>query len=389
MDSRVEALLEQGVAEIIDRQKLAKLLTSGKKLKIKLGVDPTSVELHLGHGVVLRKLRQFQDLGHQVILLIGDFTAMIGDPAGVKKTRPALSTAEVKKNMSSYTKQIEIIFGKKPPRIVYNSHWLKKMALDDFIKYSQLLTLNNLIERKDFRQRLEAGESVGAHELIYPILQGLDSIQLKADVEIGGNDQRLNLLMAQDLQRRVGQEPQQIMMLKELIGLDGQLKMSSSKDNFIPLTASASEMFGQLMRIDDKQISSYAELAAGMTKEQIDSLPTHPREAKAQVARRTVACYWGDEAATQARKSFEALVSGEETPDELVKPLKIPVAQVALDGVVSQAANCSMSQARRLIFQKAVSLNGEVIEDAKWRVDVNKDRGKVLRLGPRRIFRLE
>jgi len=297
MDSRLERLLVHGVTEIIDQQKLVRALLSGRKLRVKLGVDPTSVDLHLGHGVVLEKLRQFQELGHEVILLIGDFTAMIGDPAGAKKTRPALTASEVKKNMASYAKQIEVIFGKRLPHIVYNSHWLQKMSLDDFIRYSQLLTLNNLIERKDFRQRLSAGESVAAHELIYPILQGVDSINLKADVEIGGNDQRLNLLLAQDLQRRVGQEPEQVMLLKELIGLDGQQKMSSSKNNFIPLTASAHDMFGQLMRIDDRLIPSYAELVAGMSKEQIDALPQHPRQAKAVVAERAVARYKGEEAA--------------------------------------------------------------------------------------------
>lgn len=389
MDKLVESLLYQGVEEIIDRKKLEGLFSSGRKLRVKLGVDPTSVDLHLGHGVVLNKLKQFQDLGHEAILLIGDFTAMIGDPAGVKKTRPALTPSEVRKNMASYAKQISIIFGKRLPKIVYNSHWLKKLTLDDFIRYSQLLTLNNLIERKDFRTRLEAGESVGAHELIYPVLQGIDSINLKADVEIGGADQRLNLLMAQDLQRRVGQKPEQIMMLKELIGLDGKLKMSSSKGNYIALNTPAPEMFGQLMRVDDQQIKIYAELVACLSPEEINQLPKHPREAKAEVAQSCVARYWGEKLASQARQGFEALVSGESAPSEMIKPLRLPAPSVALDGVVSQAANCSMSQARRLILQGAVSLDRKVLEDAKIRIEIKENKGKILRLGSKRFFRLE
>lgn len=380
-------IFSYGIVEIIDEEGLRRRLDSGRKLVVKLGVDPTSPDLHLGHAVVLRKLRQFQNAGCEAVLVIGDFTTKIGDPSGRNSTRPVLTEDEIKQNMQTYVDQAYLILDREKTRVVYNSSWLGKMKFADLIKVAMQLNMSTLLEREDFAARLKANEPFSVHEILYPISQAIDSVELKADVELGGWDQRLNLLLGRELQKKMGLTPQEVVIMNPLVGTDGERKMSKSYGNYIGLTESADQMFGKLMSIPDKLTDSYAELAALMSPDQISSLPTHPRDRKASVARSIVALYHGDDAAAQAAERFTKTFSDKSGAGELSDEIAVEGDSITLLDAIKLTAGVSGSEAQRLIAQNAVRLNGEVAVDPGFIIQVG-DTGHQLQVGKHRFYEL-
>lgn len=373
-----------GAQEVISPAELKKLVESNRPLNVKLGVDPTSPDLHLGHAVVLRKLRQFQDAGHHAYLVIGDFTASIGDPAGVNTTRPVLTEAEIRHNMQTYLDQAGKVIDMEKVHVVYNSEWLKTMNLGQFIGYAMQISVNNLIEREDFGKRLKENQSVGLHEFIYPIVQSIDSVFLKADIELGGWDQRLNLLMARELQKKLGQAPQVVIMMKLLIGTDGEKKMSKSKNNYIGLSESPNQMFGKLMRIPDSLIDDYGAI------HDIDMkvAPHQPRDRKAFVAREIVALFNGPDEAQKAMEAFDQTFKNRSVSADLVLSVKFEDRDITLIQAVVKATGSSSSEARRVIEQRGVKLGGEVNDQPTHKIHLS---GKKIQLqvGKHRFFELE
>lgn len=380
-------IFSYGIVEIIDRESLRSKLASGKKLVVKLGVDPTSPDLHLGHAVVLRKLRQFQDAGCEAVLVIGDFTTKIGDPSGRKSTRPVLTDEEIKQNMQTYVEQASLILDKEKTRIEYNSTWLGKMTFAEVIQVAMRLNMSTLLEREDFAARLKANEPFSVHELLYPISQAIDSVELKADVELGGWDQRLNLLLGRELQRKMDQPAQDVVIMNPLVGTDGERKMSKSYGNYIGLTEVPDQMFGKLMSIPDKLTDSYAELAALMSPEQIAKLPEHPRDRKAVVATAIVTLYHGAEAANQASERFTKTFSQKEGGGELSDEIAVEGDSITVLEAVKLTAGVSGSEAQRLLAQNAVRLDGVVVSDGAQIIAVNET-GHQLQVGKHRFYEL-
>lgn len=373
---------------MISQEELGILLKSGKPLNVKLGVDPTSVDLHLGHAVVLRMLRQFQELGHKTFLVIGDFTASIGDPAGVNKTRPVLTSDEIRSNMVTYLDQAKLILDTDKTEIVFNSSWLKEMKLGQFICHATQITVNNLIEREDFANRLKDNQPLSLHELLYPVVQALDSVELKADVEIGGWDQRLNLLTARELQKKLGQKPEVLILMKALIGTDGAKKMSKSQNNYIGLTETPNQIIGKIMSLKDDLIAGYAELAAGMDEFELRRLGTlHPKEAKLEVAKKIAALYHGDTAAERAAEAFEETFSSKKINQQLVEEIIIEDPELPLIQAVTKSASVSSSEARRLIEQGGVRLEDQTSTNPNQSLAVFKGPLR-LQVGKRRFFLL-
>ncbi|MFQ5817477.1 MAG: tyrosine--tRNA ligase [Terriglobia bacterium] len=319
------AYLKKGTAEIIReeelRARLAQAEKSGKPLRVKLGVDPTAPDIHLGHTVVLRKLKHFQDLGHTAIFLIGDFTGMIGDPSGQSATRPALTRAEVLANAETYKKQVFKILDPARTELRFNSEWLAKFTGEDLVRLCSHYTLARMIEREDFRSRLANNQSIALHELLYPLLQAYDSVALEADVELGATEQKFNLLVGRDIQREYAQASQLVVLMPILPGLDGVQKMSKSFNNYVGITEPPGEMFGKLMSISDELMWTYHELltditptALGQVRRDVDSGKEHPMKVKAELARRIVADFQGEKAAQEAKEHFDRVVRRGERP---------------------------------------------------------------------------
>lgn len=380
--------LTRGAVDVVSREELAKKLSSGKKLRVKLGVDPTSRDLHLGHGVVLDKLRRFQDLGHTAVLIIGDFTAQVGDPSGRDATRPVLDHESVAANARTYTEQACKVLDRQRMEIRFNSEWLKPFfaspaaGVSDFINSAKNITVSRLLEREDFRARLKAGTPISLLEIFYPVLQGYDSVAVKADVELGGQDQIFNVLMGRDLQKLYGQEPQVVMTMPLLVGTDGEKKMSKSYGNYVAFNDPPNEMFGKLMSLSDALMYDYYTL---LTSEDMAAVKAeHPMEAKKKLAGLVTARYHGAEQAQAARAHFEQVFSRKELPEDIVtyraeKPGKLSYLLVAA-GLAK-----GMNEARRLIAQGAVRLDGEkVAEDAMF-----EPRNCVLQVGRRQFRRIE
>ena len=393
-EDKIKTLLSKGVEEVIKRDSLEKKLRAGKKLRIKYGADPSAPDLHLGHSVCLWKLKEFQDLGHQVIFIIGDFTGLIGDPSGRDKTRPALSKEEIEKNAKTYFEQAGKILDIKKIEIKKNSHWFSKMDLADFLKLAGQFTLARIIERDDFSQRLKKGIDIGFHETIYPLLQAYDSIMVKADVEVGGRDQKFNLLAGRELQKKMGQPEQDLMLFPLLVGADGKKKMSKSLGNYIGLTESANEQYGKIMSISDDLIFHYFELCARLSQEEIkeikketDSGRLNPRDAKARLAREIVSLYHGKTAAEKAEKEFIQVFR------EKKKPTQMPVQKIkagkwnVLDLLFKLKLAPSKSEAKRLIEQGGVKIDGRVVKD--WKVEIQIKDGLVAQVGKRKFVRLK
>lgn len=385
-------VIHRGTVEIVPEDELVEKLKKSKKenkpLKIKLGCDPTRPDLHLGHSVILRKLRQFQDLGHEAILIIGDFTALIGDPTGQNATRPALSEEEIKENAETYLDQATKILDPDSTTIVYNSDWLGKMRFQDVIKLTSKLTVARMIERDDFSKRYNNNEPISLHEFLYPLAQGQDSVHLHSDVELGGTDQKFNLLVGRDLQKDAGQEPQIALMMPLLVGTDGSMKMSKSYDNYIGITEDANDMYGKVLSIPDDLIYSYFEL---VTDVPVDDLPKlkkraeeDPRDTKHELALTITRMYHGDEAAGEAREHFEQTVINKEIPDDAPTFEYESGKTVRLLDIISDTGFTeSNGQTKRLMKQGGVSIDDDKITDKGYEVTFDDDTEFTLKVGKR------
>ncbi|HEV2916149.1 MAG TPA: tyrosine--tRNA ligase [Candidatus Babeliales bacterium] len=390
------SLILSGISQIIPLEDLEKKLKSGRKLTIKLGMDPTSPDLHLGHAVVLSKLKQFQDLGHNVIFLIGDFTARIGDPSGRSKTRPPLSIEQINHNMKSYFQQVGTILDVNKTTIAYNSEFLGKLNASDFLLLCGKVTVSRILERDDFQKRMATQEPIGFHELLYPLMQGYDSVALQADVELGGTDQTFNLLMGRTLQEHYNQEPQVIITMPLLEGLDGVHKMSKSLGNAIGLTEPANEAFGKLMSISDSLMWRYMKLLLNVSDQQIaheqqavSNGTVHPMELKKKMAQAIIAKFWSVPEADQALAYFEAVFQQKDyskadiitLPDDCPNPIWIVDLLRILDSIPTS------SEAKRLIQAGAVQLNG--IPVATFNAQVHWQPGMIIKVGKHKIYRIQ
>src|SRR3990170_3286571 len=317
-------LLRRGAVEIISEEDLLAKLLEERPLRVKLGVDPSAPDIHLGIAIVLRKLRQFQDLGHEAILVVGDFTALIGDPSARKKTRPMLSREDIERNVATYRDQYGKILDPQKTRVVFNSQWLRPMTFEDVIRLGAKTTVARVMERDDFANRFRSGTPIFMHELMYPLCQAMDSVQLEADVELGGTDQKFNNLMGRDLQREVGQEPQVVLLTPLLVGLDGAEKMSKSLGNAIGITDPPNEMYGKTMSLPDDLIAHYMEVTTDRPMDDVRATAqglaggsVHPRDAKARLAREIVGMWHGPDAARDAERMFERQFKAGELPEEI------------------------------------------------------------------------
>lgn len=388
-------ILGKNCEQILPKEDLKNKLSKKKRLKIKLGADPTAPDLHLGHSVVLEKLRQFQDLGHEIIFIIGDFTAKIGDPTGRSKTRPPLSEKEIKENAKTYFEQVEKILDFKKTSIRYNSEWLSKLFLEDFIKVAAKTTVAQILERDDFKRRSQEGGSIGMHELFYPILQAYDSVFLQTDVEVGGTDQTFNLLMGRHLQEQYGQEPQVVMTLPLLEGLDGKLKMSKSYGNYIGLKEDPSEAFGKLMSISDELMWRYYHVLLKKTDAEIKKMQDevtkeslHPMELKKKMAFEIMKKFWSEKEAMQGQENFEALFQKHDysKAKEVSLSKKIASPIWIIDLLRELGAITTTSEGKRLIEADAVKIDDKVVKDFK--VKIAWKSGMVIKVGKHRIYRL-
>jgi tyrosyl-tRNA synthetase len=385
-------LILRGTVEVHTRSelesKIKKALKSGKPLKVKLGLDPTAPDIHLGHTVVLGKLRQFQDLGHQAILIIGDYTARVGDPSGRSKTRPPLSDEEIDRNLKTYLEQVSAVLDIDKLQIRRNGEWFSEMNFAEVLKMAGSSTVARILERDDFSKRFKNNAPIGIHELMYPLMQARDSVEIEADIELGGTDQTFNLLAGRDMQRSVGQEPQVALTMPLLVGLDGSEKMSKSLDNYVGVRESAGQMFGKLMSLPDELMKSYFTLLTDMPATELETcLATHPRQAKEQLGREIVTRYHNAAAADEAAAEFSRVFSQKKLPTEMpeIQLSELPIGIIDLVVLAGHAA--STSDARRLIKGGGVSLNGEKILDIK--AQVSPDDSSVLQTGKRRFARLQ
>ena len=385
------AHLTAGAAKVLSERELLEKLRLGRPLRIKLGVDPTAPDIHFGHTVALEKLRQFQLLGHQAVLLIGDFTATIGDPSGRSATRPPLTRDEVLKNAETYTDQAFKILDKSKTEIVYNGDWFRKMSYEEILKLNSRVTLQQMLQREDFRNRIEAGQEVRLHELQYPIMQGWDSVEIRADVELGGTDQLFNILVGRDLQKEEGQPQQVVMVLPLLEGLDGVRKMSKSYGNYIGVSDPPQEMFGKLMSVSDELMDRYYLLLLGEARDPNG----HPMDAKKSLAEKLTARYHGDEAGVAARADWDTRFSKKdlaaaELPEISISDLPAELTVLSLAAHAFKAAfglEKSNSELRKqFITSGSVQLNGEKLIDPAASVPVQS--GDVLKLSKKHAVRL-
>lgn len=399
VDAQLE-YLRKGVAEIIPeaelRQKLEASAKSGTPLRVYLGVDPTAPDLHLGHTVVLRKLKHFQDLGHTAIFLIGDFSAMIGDPTGQSETRPPLSREQVDANAKTYLEQVYKILDREKTEVRYNSEWLGKLSSYDVVRLCGHYSLARMLEREDFRSRLRQNQPISVHELLYPLLTALDAVELKSDVELGATEQKFNLLVHRDIQREYGLAGEVALTMPILVGLDGQRKMSKSLGNYVGITETPGEMFGKLMSISDALMWSYYELLTDVTSAELATLRAHaesgklhPMDAKMDLARRIVADFHGAQAGAQAADNFQRVFRDREAPEE------VPVRKMPREGkkkLAALVAECglapSRAEAERLIKQGGVEMDGARVEDVRHEVDLSRPGDFLLRAGKKKFLRI-
>jgi len=387
-------ILRRGTSEIISEADLKKKLLSGKKLRVKLGVDPTARSVTLGWAVVLRKLRDFQRLGHQAVLIVGDFTAMIGDPSGKTKTRPQLTHEEVLENVESVLAQVEAILDREKTEIRFNKDWLGAMGFEDVIRLTSHYTVARILERDDFTKRLAENRPISMHEILYPLCQGYDSVAIEADVEIGGNDQKFNNLVGRNLQEHFGQEPQVVVLCPLLVGTDGKEKMSQSLGNFIGVRDAPNEMYGKTMSIPDELILNYFELATDVLEDEIKAITgggVNPRDSKRRLAREIVELYHGAEAALSADDYFIETFSKKSQPIEAEEreiPPDLPSNFTLSALMVGIGAVKSGGEAKRLIQSGAVSVNG-VKELEIGKVFASGElNGKILKVGKHSFFKL-
>ena len=387
-------LIKQNVIDLISETELLKKLQKSfdekKPLKIKLGADPSRPDLHLGHLVVLKKLQQFQDLGHRVQFIIGDFTALIGDPTGKNQTRPALAEDEIQKNSESYKEQIFKILDPEKTKIYYNSEWFSKFKATDFIRLSSQYTLARMIERDDFEKRYKAGQPIALHELLYPLIQGYDSVELESDVELGGTDQKFNLLVGRDLQKNKAKPVQCVLTLPLLEGLDGVKKMSKSLDNYIAFNDTPKDIFGKFMSVSDELMYKYAKLIFLKTEKEVDDLKSqivegklHPKQVKMSFGKELVQMFYSKEDSEKAEKEFESIFAKGGTPND-IKEVFFNYEEEGhwICKVIVEAGFApSNSQARRLVESKAVELNGDKMTDSKFSLKMEPGHQVLLKVG--------
>ena len=396
VDEQLE-LISRGTEEVIPlndlRKKLEKSISDNKPLIVKLGCDPSRPDLHIGHGVVLQKLRDFQDLGHQAVLVIGDFTAMIGDPSERNKTRPQLTLQEAKVNAESYIKQSKVLLDVNNLKVIFNSTWLNKMNFEDVIKLSSKYTVARMIERDDFTKRFESEVPISMHEFLYPLAQAMDSVEINADVELGGTDQKFNLLVGRDIQREYGQDPQSIITLPLLEGTDGVEKMSKSYDNYIALDDSPEDMYGKIMSINDSMILKYYKLAVFAEKEKVNKVKSllkddvnNPRDIKRSLAKDLVRKYYSQEKADLAQSSFDQIFVKRDNPENM-QCCKIDSDIGLLDLLIEESLIASKSEGKRLLSQNAVKINGQVCNDINLIVSQSKEE-LVIKVGKRRFLKV-
>jgi len=393
------AYLKKGAAEIIRedelKMKLANSVQTGKPLRVYLGVDPTAPDIHLGHTVVLRKLKHFQDLGHTAIFLIGDFSAMIGDPTGQSETRPPLSREQVDANAQTYLEQVYKILDKDKTEVRYNSEWLGKMSSYDVVRLCGHYRLARMLEREDFRSRLDGNLPIAVHELLYPLLTAVDAVKLESDVELGATEQKFNLLVHREIQREYGLPGQVTLTMPILVGLDGERKMSKSLGNYIGITESPSEMFGKIMSISDDVMWSYYDLltdfptqAIVRLREEVSIGVLHPMDAKMQLAHVIVAGFHGEEAAKKAAEHFRLVFRDRKAPTEIPE-MKLQWGTRLLREILTETGLAdSRSDAERLIKQGAVEVNGSVEKDIKRMVVLNPGEMVSLRVGKKKFLRI-
>jgi len=391
-------LLKRGTVEIFTEAELAEKLTSAAKekrqLRIKLGLDPTSPDIHLGHTVVLRKMRRFQDLGHKAVLIIGDYTARIGDPSGQNSTRPMLSAEEIEQNARTYFDQAGKILDTSDDKleIRYNSEWLSKLDLADLIRLTSNMTVAQMLERDTFELRYKAGDPIGIHEFLYPLMQGYDSVMINSDVELGGTDQTFNNLVGRDLQRIHNQPPQVVITMPILVGLDGKEKMSKSKDNYIGVTDEPNDMFGKVMSISDEMMENYFALLTNLPTEKINELvnpdKTHPKETKVLLGKKIITQFYDEKTADRAATHFDRVFAKGQLPEE------IPEIKIAAEPIMASKLllHCklvtSSSEAKRMIkTQLAVSVDGNKISDPN--IEINPKSGMVIQVGKRKFAKIK
>src|SRR6202158_403136 len=412
------AYLGKGAAEIIREEelkaRLEKSLKSGKPLRAKLGLDPTAPDIHLGHTVVIRKLKHFQDMGHTAVFLIGDFTALVGDPTGQSETRPPLTREQVKANAKTYLNQVFKILDPKKTEVRYNSEWLDKLSSYDIVRLCAKYRVARMLEHEDFRSRLAKNLPISMHELLYPLLMAYDSVALQADVELGATEQKFNLLMGREIQREYGQESQVCLTMPILVGLDGQRKMSKSLSNYVGITEAPDEMFGKIMSIPDALMWSYYELVTdrmpeeiAKIKSEVESGATHPMKAKTRLAQEVIAGFYNEEAAAKAAESFQRVFSDRQVPEEVEEILLEPKAfeltakfrtgprsgtEMHITGVsttlekwsrllASLLLTGSTSEAERLIKQGGFEIDGQLVRDPSAKLDLAHPGSYLPRLG--------
>ncbi|MDH5924845.1 tyrosine--tRNA ligase [Vibrio lentus] len=384
------AEIKRGVEELIPEDELIAKLKEGRPLRIKLGADPTAPDIHLGHTVIFNKLRAFQELGHEVTFLIGDFTAMVGDPSGKNSTRPPLSREDVLKNAETYKEQVFKILDPAKTQIRFNSEWLSELGAEGMIRLASNQTVARMLERDDFKKRYAGGQPIAIHEFMYPLLQGHDSVALESDVELGGTDQKFNLLMGRELQKAAGQKPQAVLMMPLLVGLDGVKKMSKSAHNYIGISEAPSEMFGKIMSISDDLMWSYYELLSFRPLEEVAELKAgvdagkNPRDVKVLLAKEIIARFHSEADAEAAEQEFVNRFAKNQVPDEM--PEFEFEAGLLIANVLKEAGLVnSTSDAMRMIKQGAAKLEGEKIEDSKF---VPEAGTAVYQVGKRKFARI-
>ena len=396
VDDQLE-LISRGTEEVIPlkdlRKKLEYSIENNKPLVVKLGCDPSRPDLHIGHAVVLQKLRDFQDLGHQAILVIGDFTAMIGDPSERNKTRPQLTIDEAKANAESYIEQSKVILNVETLKVLFNSTWLNKMNFQDVIEMSSKYTVARMIERDDFTKRFESEIPISMHEFLYPLAQAMDSVEINADVELGGTDQKFNLLVGRDLQREYEQSPQTIITLPLLEGTDGVEKMSKSYDNYIAFNDSPNDMYGKVLSIPDNLIFKYFKYVSNLSLKEINdydlslkSDKINHRDLKRKLAREIVSIYYDDIAASQAEENFDVVIVNKGIPKD-VKEVAIENNIKLVDFLFNYNLVASKGEAKRLIKQSAVKVNDDVVSDIHLNLEISKT--YTIKVGKRRFIKIK
>ena len=390
--------LARGADSIYTQQELETRLkdaaASGRQLRVKLGLDPTAPDIHLGHTVVLRKMRQFQDLGHKAVMIIGDYTARIGDPTGQNKTRPVLDPEQIEANAQTYFDQAGKVLDISPEKfeVRYNSEWLASLNLAEIIQLCGQMTVARMMERDTFELRFKAGVPIGVHEFLYPLVQGYDSVAIEADVELGGTDQTFNNLVGRQLQANAGQASQIVLIMPILVGLDGVEKMSKSKGNYIGVTDEANDMFGKVMSIPDSLMANYFTLLTGVDRGEIahlvDADKTHPRKAKAELGRRIVERFYGADAAKAAADEFDRVFAERKVPTDMPEIRLSGPTATAVELITTLDPTKSKGEARRLIKQNAVSLDGEKVPAGDSDVALELRDGQVLKAGKRLFGRI-